>query len=159
MSEDVLRESTLDEDVLREKIKQYKEMLKQEKPDLDMELLLRVFSLVNEESEVKVALEPIGDEGEWVSSATTYAVSGVRELDDGRIALRVNDEKHGIAVGKLEPQLRKAFRHKTPYKAPVFFMHKNEEVKLTEVYSHALVRQVYAGLPSDVILATKKEKV
>ena len=148
----------MDEDILQEKIRAYKEMLKNQRPELDMELLLRVLDMVNDESEVKVALEPVGDEGQWLKDATTYAVAGCKTLDDGRVVLRVHDEKHGIYADKLASQLQKAFKHSTPYKAPVFFIHKGEEVTLTEVYSHALVSMVYAGMPSDVVLATAKKQ-
>lgn len=145
----------MDDDALSEKIKEYREMLENERPELDMELLMRVLEMVNDESEVKVAIDPVDATGEWVATATTYAVLGLRKLDDGRLALRVADERHGIVGEKLIMQLRKEFdTNFAGHKVPVLFVHKGEVVQLTEIYSHVLVRAAYAGMPSDVVLAT-----
>ena len=144
------------EEIWAEKIKAYRESIKQEKPDLDVALLLRILDLVNESSEVKVAIEPINEEGEWSSSAPTYAVKGIEKLDDGRVALRTSNEKHGIEAGDLYTKLKKEFRHGSGDKAPVLFVRHGEVTQLTEAYSHALVREQWAGMPFDVILAVKE---
>ena len=107
-----MEEQVPGEDILREKIRAYRAMLDEEKPELDIELLMRVLDMVNDESEVKVAIDPVDPEGGWVPGAPTYAVAGIRELDDGRLALRVHDEKHGIAAEVLYSQLQKEFRHR-----------------------------------------------
>ena len=146
------------DDVLQQKIKEYKEMLKKKKPDLDMELLFRIMRIMNDSSEVHVAIDPIAEDGQWMSNAPTYAVSGIRELDDGRIALRVNSESHGLTVGDLMPKLRKAFKHRSVVGAPVLFVQGETVTQLTEAYSHALVREKWAGLPFDLVLAVKTEK-
>ena len=151
-------ESQQGDDILQEKIKAYREMLKNQRPELDFELFLKILDMVNDESEVKASLEPINEDGTWSSEARTFAVLGVKTLDDGRVCLRVSDEKHGIKAEKLYEQIKKAFKHSTPYKAPVFFVRGEDEVVLTDVYSHALVREVYAGMPSDVVLATARKK-
>ena len=147
----------MDDDVMREKIKAYRESLKEEKPELDIALLFRILDMVNESSEVKVAVNPVGEEGEWSSDAPTYGVSGVTTLDDGRVALTVKNDKHGIEAGDLYLKLKKQFKRTKGEKVPVLYVHKEQVTTLTDVYSHALVRQMWAGMPFDVVLATTGE--
>lgn len=146
------------DDALQEKIKQYREMLKKQKPDLDIELLFRIMRIMNESSEVKIALDPISEDGSWESKATTYAVAGVTQLDDGRYALRTNRENHGITIAKLERELGKAFKHDRGSGKPVLFVHGDEVTQLTDAYSHALTREQWAGMPFDLVLAVKSER-
>lgn len=148
----------MDEDILQEKIKAYRESLKEAKPDLDVALLMRILDMVNGDSEIKVAINPIAEGGEWDPKAPTYAVNGVKEMEDRRLALRVSDEKHGIAAYKLEEQYKKHLKHSKGEKMPVLFTRKGEVVKLTDVFSHALVREMWAGMPFDVVLAVKENR-
>lgn len=145
-------------DILQDKIKQYREMLKKEKPELDIELLFRILRIMNDASEVHVAIDPIAEDGQWTSSAPTYAVSGVTELNDGRVALRVNNEKQGMSVENLEKKLRKALGRDRGTGKPVLFVRGDAVTQLTDAYSHALVREKWAGLPFDLVLAIKTEK-
>ena len=52
------------DDVLLEKIREYRKLLKMDKPDLDMALCLTLLDITHESSEVKVALEPVSESGE-----------------------------------------------------------------------------------------------
>ena len=146
------------DDVMLQKIKEYKEMLKKKKPDLDMDLLFRIFRVMNDSSEVHVAIDPIAEDGQWSSKAPTFAVSGITELEDGRIALRVNSEHHGLTVGSLAVKLRRAFKHKSISGVPVLYVKGEAVTQLTDAYSHALVREKWAGLPFDLVLAVKTEQ-
>ena len=146
------------DNVMQQKIREYRESLKKEKPELDMELLFRIMRLMNDASEVHVAIDPLSDDGQWEKNAPSYGVAGVTVLDDGRVALRVHNEKHGMTVDKLESKLRKEFKHRSPVGAPVLYVHGDTVTQLTEAYSHALVRDKWAGLPFDLILAIKTDK-
>ena len=75
----------------------------------------------------------------------------------GRYALRVNTEKHGISVDELMRKLRKAYKHDRGTGKPVYFTYGETVTQLTDAYSHALVRQQWAGLPFDLVLAVKTE--
>ena len=143
------------DEVWAEKIKAYRESIKEAKPDLDIALLFRILDIVNESSEVKVAINPVSSEGEWSSDAPTYAVSGVRKLDDGRVALRVSDERHGMEAGTLYTQLKKQFRRTSGERVPVLFVKGETVTQLTDAYSHALVREQWAGMPFDLVLAVR----
>lgn len=144
------------DEVWEEKIKAYRETLKGPKPDLDMALLFRILDIVNESSEVKVAVNPVDADGGWSSEAPTYAVTGIRKLDDGRVALRVNDERHGIEAGDLYMKLKREFKHESGKKVPVLYVRGENIVELTDAYSHALVREMWAGMPFDLVLATSE---
>lgn len=143
------------DEIWEEKIKAYRESIKGAKPDLDIALLFRILDIVNESSEVKVAVNPVDSEGDWSSDAPTWAVTGVRRLDDRRVALRVADERHGIEAGALYTKLKREFKHETGSGAPVLFVRKGEVIQLTDAYSHALVREQWAGMPFDLVLAVK----
>ena len=146
------------DEVWAEKIREYKESLKQAKPDLDIALLFKILDLVNESSEVKIAINPISDDGEWHSDAPTWAVGGITDLPDGRVALRVKDDKHGIEAGELFVRLKKKFKRKPVDKVPVLFVKGETVTQLTDAYSHALVREKWAGMPFDLVLAVKEDK-
>ena len=145
------------EDVLLERIQAYRELLKGPKPDLDIELLFRILDLVDESSEVHVAMNPVDDEGGWSSDAPKWAVSGVIHLDDGRVALRVRDDRHGIEAGKLYLRLKKEFKRQSGAKVPVLFVRGEKVTQLTDAYSHALVREEWAGMPFDLVLAVRTD--
>ena len=143
------------DEVWEEKVKAYRESIKEAKPDLDIALLFRILDIVNESSEVKVAINPISGEGDWSSDAPTYGVTGVKRLDDGRVALRVADERHGIEAGVLYNKLKKEMKRSTGEKVPVLFVKGETVTQLTDAYSHALVREQWAGMPFDLVLAVR----
>ena len=146
------------DDVLLEKIREYRKLLKMDKPELDMALFLKILDITNESSEVKVAINPLSDEGEWASDAPTWAVGGVTVLDDGRVALRVKDDRHGMEAGDLQVRLKKQFKRSTGDGVPVLFVQGETVTQLTDAYSHALVREKWAGMPFDLVLAVKEKK-
>ena len=145
------------DEIWEEKVKAYRESLKEEKPDLDIALLFRILDIVNESSEVKVAIDPISKDGDWASGAPTYGVKGVKRLNDGRVALRVADEKNGIAAGDLYLKLKKEFKRTKGEKVPVLFVKGEKVTQLTDAYSHALVREQWAGMPFDLVLAVRSK--
>lgn len=147
------------DDVLIEKIREYRKMLKLDKPDLDMALLLKILDITNESSEVFVTLEPVTESGEWISDAQQYAVCGIKRLDDGRIVMRVNQEKHGMAAGDLHEQLKKLLKHTTGSKVPVLFMKGEEITQLSEAFSHSLINDQWAGLPFNIVLGVRKRAI
>ena len=145
------------DDALRERIQAYRDSLGGEKPDLDIALLFRILDLVNDLSEVRVAVDPVDDHGGWQPGAPTWSVTGVRKLDDGRVVLRVADEHHGIKAGDFYAKLEKEFEHQTGAGVPVLFARGDSVTKLTDVYSHALVHQMWAGMPFDLVLAVRSK--
>ena len=142
--------------VWEDKIRAYRESIKQEKPDLDFALLLRILDIVNESSEVKVAIDPIAESGEWSSDAPTYTVKDVTRLDDGRISLVAGGDKHGIEAGTLYNKIKKALKRASGEKVPVLFQRGETVIQLTDAYSHALVREQWAGMPFDLVLAIRE---
>ena len=144
------------DDVLLEKIREYRRMLKTDKPDLDLALLLKILDIMNESSQVKVALEPVTESGEWVSDTPTFSVNSLKRLDDGRLVLRMNKEKNGMTAGDLHVKLEKELKHSSGEKVPVLFMKGDEPVQLTEAFSHSMNKEQWAGLPFDLVLGVQK---
>ena len=144
------------DDVLLEKIREYRKLLKMDKPELDMALFLKILDITNESSEVKVALEPVSESGEWISDTPTYSVCGVKRLEDGRLALRVNKEKRAMAAGDLYEKLKKELKQSSGDSMPVLFLQGDAVTQLTEAFSHSMTTDQWAGLPFDLVLGVRK---
>ena len=144
------------DDVLLEKIREYRRMLKTDKPDLDLALLLKILGIMNESSQVKVAIEPVSEKGEWISDTPTFTVNSLKRLEDGRLVLRVNKEKSGMTAGDLLEKLEKELKHSTGEKMPVLFMKGDEIIQLNEAFSHSMNKEQWAGLPFDLVLGVQK---
>ena len=144
------------DDVLLEKIREYRKLLKMDKPELDMALFLKILDITNESSEVKVALEPVSESGEWISDTPTYSVCGVKRLEDGRLALRVNKEKRAMAAGDLYEKLKKELKKSSGDSMPVLFLQGDVVIQLTEAFSHSMTNDQWAGLPFDLVLGVRK---
>ena len=144
------------DDVLLEKIREYRKLLKMDKPELDMALFLKILDITNESSEVKVALEPVSESGEWISDTPTYSVCGVKRLEDGRLALRVNKEKSAMAAGDLYEKLKKELKKSSGDSMPVLFLQGDAVIQLTEAFSHSMTNDQWAGLPFDLVLGVRK---
>lgn len=144
------------DDVLLEKIREYRKLLKMDKPELDMALFLKILDITNESSEVKVALEPVSESGEWISDTPTYSVCGVKRLEDGRLALRVNKEKRAMAAGDLYEKLKKELKKSSGDSMPVLFLQGDAVIQLTEAFSHSMTNDQWAGLPFDLVLGVRK---
>ena len=144
------------DDALLEKIREYRRMLKMDKPDLDMALFLKILDITNESSEVKVAIEPVTETGEWVSDTPSFSVCGVKRLEDGRLVLRVNNEKHAMAAGDLYVKLKKELKNTPCNGIPLLFMQGDSVIQLTEAFSHSMTNERWAGLPFDLVLGVRK---
>ena len=144
------------DDVLLEKIREYRKLLKMDKPELDMALFLKILDITNESSEVKVALEPVSESGEGISDTPTYSVCGVKRLEDGRLALRVNKEKRAMAAGDLYEKLKKELKKSSGDSMPVLFLQGDAVIQLTEAFSHSMTNDQWAGLPFDLVLGVRK---
>ena len=144
------------DDVLLEKIREYRKLLKMDKPELDMALFLKILDITNESSEVKVALEPVSESGEWISDTPTYSVCGVKRLEDGRLALRVNKEKRAMTAGDLYEKLKQELKKSSGDSMPVLFLQGDAVIQLTEAFSHSMTNDQWAGLPFDLVLGVRK---
>lgn len=148
---------SIEDDPLHQKVEEFKASLQKTTPDMNVSLLLRVLDVVNESSEVKYAFDPIDDQG-WVTGTEENAVGGAHVTDDGKLCLTLKSEKHGIAAGKLYSQVHKLSKKGCADSASIVVMRKGEEVKVTDIFSHSMVRQMWAGLPFDVVMVTKVDR-
>ena len=144
------------DDVLIEKIREYRKMLKMDKPDLDMALFMKILDITNESSEVKVAIEPVAETGEWLSDTPSFSVCGLKRLDDGRLVMRVNKDKPAMHAGDLFAKLKKELKNTPGDGMPLLFMKGDEVIQLTEAFSHSMTNERWAGLPFDLVLGVRK---
>ncbi|MBQ9041309.1 MAG: hypothetical protein IJ111_00675 [Eggerthellaceae bacterium] len=145
---------SVEDDPLHQKVEEFKASLQKVTPEMDVSLLLRVLDVVNESSEVKYAFDAIDEQG-WKTGTEEIAVGGARVTDDGKLCLTLKSEKHGIEAGKLYSQARKLNKKGCADSASIVVMRKGEEMQVTDIFSHSMVRQMWAGLPFDVVMVTK----
>ena len=147
------------EDVMWDKVREYKKMLAEAKPDMDISLLLRILDVMNSSSEVFVAHNPLYDDDSWVSDVQKYAVKGAALNDEGKFVLKTSSDKQGMHVDDLHQLIKDAMRHGLSERASIYFMRKEELVEITDAYSHTLAKDQWSGLPFDLILANVTERV
>ena len=81
------------DEVWAEKIKAYRDSIKEEKPDLDIELLLRILDIVNESSEMHSGIAAIPLEADE-RMQVGYIMHNERR--PGSLLLRYIDELHQV---------------------------------------------------------------
>ena len=142
-----------------EKVREYKKMLAETKPDMDISLLLRIIDVMNSSGEVFVAVNPLHDDNSWVTNVQKHAVKGAALNDEGKFVLKTSTDKHGIKIDELHHIIKKTMRKGLSDRASIYFVRKEELVEITDAYSHTLVRDQWSGLPFDLILANVTERV
>lgn len=149
----------VDNDVLQERIREFKESLKRELPDMDVSLLLRILDIVNDSSEMFVASNPLHDDNSWVKDCPKFAVSGIEVTPEGKLMMRLSSEKHGLHAEDLKSRVKRAVKGGLSDRAQIVFTRKGDEVRITDAFSHTLVREHWSGMPFDIILASVTERV
>lgn len=150
-------ENQQQEDALQEKIRAYKASVKEQKPDLDVALLLRMLDILKDDCEIHVAIDPVSDDG-WQPDAPIYGVTRLDVDEEGRFVLLVNGDKHGITNEKLYTQVEQALRAHPNDHAYLYFNYSGKTVRLTEAYSHAQLKERWGGMPFDLVLAIHEKQ-
>lgn len=147
--------TNLPEDVMLQKIQEYKAMVRDKKPEVNVSFLMNVLDIVHDESEVKFAVNPLDENGNWIHGTTVTGVSSVRLLDNGGLAIGLAGGKRGMKTEDMHRQISKLQKSGCSGTASIFVFMRNEPVKITEVYAHGLRSEKVVGLPIDVVLAVK----
>lgn len=158
MVDPMLNGGTPVDDPLRQAVKSYKEAMRTQMQDLDARFFLKTLNAVNESSVLKVAANPIDEKGDWIHGTKLMNVRGFEVDDSGRLVVRTRGDNTEMPVEKALDQLEKLQR-KLHMGAEVVLELKGEKyVQITDVYSHAFVKSVFAGLPFDLVLAYYEKK-
>ena len=121
-------------------------------PDYDAKFILDILNHSNSASNIRVAINPVVD-GLWVKDARFFGITGVYVSDDHKLIFKVHRDKKTFNAEELTDRINKAMKSR-PYKhIPVGFEYNEEIHKLTDMYGHSLVNEMWAGLPFDIILA------
>lgn len=145
--------NTIEEDALRAAVKDYKEAMRRFDQDLDVSYLLKTLNSVNERSVVKIARNPLDKNREWVKGTVLHNVGRIDVDDEYHLTLRIRHDNAECTVEKMLDQIEKLKKKMHGTMGPVMLeLNDQVKVKLTDVYSHAFVKDVYAGLPADVVL-------
>lgn len=139
-------------DVLREAVKSYKEAIREAKQDLNIGFFLKTLSVVNESSAIKLARNPVDSNGKWRRDAAIYNVRGFEIDDSGRLVVRTRVDKEELSVEKALDQLHKLRRKINNESVIVYQVSEHKEIQITDIYSHAFVKNAWAGLPFDLVL-------
>ena len=155
MSDDMLDFENIDEndDVLREAIKSYKEAMRRHDQDLDVEFFLKTLRSVNESSVIKVARNPVDKNHEWVPGTKLFNVGKPHVDDEHHLTLRIKHDSSAFTVEDMLEQFSKLKKKLHGMHGPVMLAISDEKkVCITDIYSHAFVKDMWAGLPFDVVL-------
>lgn len=144
---------TLQEDPMKQAVKSYKEAMRTEKQDLDVEFLKRTLSAVNDGSPLKVACNPIGKDRLWRRDAKLLNVRALELDDEGHLVVHTRTDKTELPVEKALDQLQKLKRKLQPSGPVMLQVSETKQVRITDAYSHAFVKSAWAGLPFDLVLA------
>ena len=148
-----------DQNVLHEKIKEWKKAHKGAPRDLDFAFFCEILRFVNGSSPVKVACNPTSQAGEWVPGTECRSVAKAEVDDKGRLVLRLKSDKTGLSADKLYEQVQHLKKRVAGGKSPVMVkISETKTIQITDAYSHSLVKQHWAGLPFDLVFAYYDEE-
>lgn len=121
-------------------------------PDYDAKFILDILHNANDSSKIRIAINPVVD-GLWVKDAKFFGITGCYVSDDHKLIFKVHRDKKTFTADELTERINKAMKSR-PYKhIPVGFEYNDEIHKLTDMFGHSLVNEMWAGLPFDIILA------
>ena len=121
-------------------------------PDYDAKFILDILSHSNDASNIRIAINPVVD-GLWVKDAKFFGIKGCYISEDHKLIFKVHRDKKTLTAEELIERINKAMKSR-PYKhIPVGFEYNDEIHKLTDMFGHSLVNDMWAGLPFDIILA------
>ena len=143
--------------VLQEMIKQWKKQNKDKLPDLNYEMMNTIMTHINESSPVKVARNPLDKDHDWIPDTVCHNVKNVYIDDEGRLTLRIRKDNTELTVDKLIDQIKKLKTNISRSSVIMVKVSEEKVVQLTDVYSHALVKDSWAGLPFDLVFAYYEE--
>jgi hypothetical protein len=139
--------------VLQEMIKQWKAEHKAKPRPLDFEMFQQILKMVNESSAVKVARNPLDEDHDWIPETTCLNVGKISQDDEGHLVLHVRHNKTEYSVDKLLTDLRRVGKKLSLGSSIMAQVSEKKVVQITDVYSHALVKDSWAGLPFDLVFA------
>ena len=146
-----------DPNVLQEMIKEWKRQNKEKPRDLDYEMLDVIMRHVNGSSPVKVARNPLDKERDWIPDTVCQNVKSVSIDDQGRLTVHVRGDKTELSVDAMLGQIKRLKTKISRSSSIMLKISDKKTVQLTDIYSHALVKDSWAGLPFDLVLAYYEE--
>lgn len=143
--------------VLQEMIKKWKAEHKAKPRPLDYEMFLQISNMVSDSCEIKVARNPLDEDHDWIPNTPCLGVTKIFQDSEGRLTLRATHGKSHYTVDKLHSELRRVGKKISLSSSIMVQLSDSKTVQLTDVYSHALVKDSWAGLPFDLVFAYYEE--
>lgn len=145
-------------DVLREKVIEYKKAHPEDLHDLDFDYLLKTLKKANGDSEVKIACNAIDENREWIPGTTVHNVGKVFVADDQRITFTIRKDNKAMTVEELYLKLEPLYNNgPSKYKPVMVELGEGKRVRITELFAHSMVSELWAGLPFDFNLCYTQE--
>ena len=146
------------EDPLHQAIASYKEAMRPPRQNLDVEFFYKTLSSVNESSALKIARNPIDADGKWIHETKLHNVRGIELGEGGGVIMRMRGDKTNLSIEKAIDQMDR-IRRQLGKEAPVtLVISDDKQGRITDIYSHAFVKDAWAGLPFDLVLAYFEEE-
>ncbi len=159
MTDDIANNIERGDEILHDKVEDFKEKHPFFLVDLDYALFLRALERVNDNSPVKIARNALNEKREWISGTTVYNVGKVFLSDDHCLVFVLSHSDNVMTVAQLLETLFELNKRIVLDNFPLMIQ-VNEETRIeaTDLYAHSLVTSMWAGLPLDVVLCFTQEQ-
>lgn len=155
----IVDEERFDGDALHAAIAGYKEATRRYDQDLDVDYLLKTLEAVNASSAVKIACNPVDKNHDWINGTKLFNIGKIEVDAEFHLTLHVRRDNDECTAETMLEQIDKLKKTLHGTSGPVMLALANgEKVKLTDAYSHSLVKDACAGLPFDVVLGYFENK-
>lgn len=137
---------------LEEAIYDYRKKHQGPLPNYDAKFILDILFHANSASNVRIAINPVAG-GRWDKNASFFGVTGCYVSDDGKLVFKVHRDKSTLTADELTERINKAMKSRPSKHIPVAFEYGDKIHKLTDMFGHSLVNDMWAGLPFDIVMA------
>lgn len=121
-------------------------------PDYDAKYVLDTLFHANGSSNIRIAINPVSND-RWDRDARFFGITGCYVSDNHWLVFKVHRDRATLTADELIERINKAMKN-YPYKhIPVAFEYGEELHKLTDMFGHSVVKDMWAGLPFDIVMA------
>ena len=148
---------------MQEKVDEYKATHRDPLPELDLALLIKSMDKLNGSCPIKIARNAVDEQRNWIPGTLTSNVGKVYLDDKHNVVFKLRQDGGSMTIDELRDELDPILK-RLPLKNADLMVELGEDkkVKLTELFSHSLVKDMWAGLPFDFVMGyhmTAKKRV
>ena len=159
MTDEIANSIELGENILNDKVEEFKLEHPFFLAELDYSLFLHALERVNEDSPVKIARNALNEKREWISGTEVHNVGKVFLSDDHCLVFVLSHSENVMTVSQLLDTLFELNKQIRLDSFPLMIqINEKTRIEATDLFAHSLVTSMWAGLPLDVVLCYVQEK-